>query len=88
VPLSTDDRKKIEAVYLCGPKTADYLEMIGIENFAELAGMDAMELQLAINSHLGRPHINAMGVKALQNAIDAANAAIVPVCPSNQGNEN
>jgi hypothetical protein len=50
--------------------------------------MDAMELQLAINSHLGRPHINAMGVKALQNAIDAANAAIVPVCSSNQGNEN
>jgi hypothetical protein len=29
-----------------------------------------------------------MGVKALQNAIDAANAAIVPVCSSNQGNEN
>lgn len=75
MPLSAEDRTRIEAVHLCGPKTADYLEMIGINTFDELADADAATLRLAMNAHLGRPHINAMGVRALQNAIDAARAA-------------
>lgn len=72
MPLSPEDRAKIEAVYLCGPKTADFLEMIGIKSFEALADADAQELRLAVNAHLGKPFINAMGVRAFQNAIDAA----------------
>lgn len=30
------------------------------------------ELRLALNAHLGKPFINAMGVRAFQNAIAAA----------------
>lgn len=75
MPLSPDDRAKIEAVPLCGPKTADYLELIGIATFDALADADAHELRLRVNAHLGRPHINAMGVRAFRNAIDAARAA-------------
>lgn len=70
--LSPGDRAKIEAVHLCGPKTADYLEMIGIFTFAELANADAHELKVRINPYLGRLHINAMGVRAFENLIRAA----------------
>ncbi|MEM8961232.1 MAG: hypothetical protein AAGD38_07135 [Acidobacteriota bacterium] len=72
MPLSPEDRAKIEAVYLCGPKTADYLDMIGIESFDQLADADAEELADAVNVWLGRRHINAMGVRAFQHVVDAA----------------
>ena len=75
MPLSPQDRALIEAIRLCGPRTADYLELIGITSFDVLAEADAATLRLAVNAHLGRPHINAMGQRAFQNAIDAARAA-------------
>lgn len=75
MPFSPQDRAKIEAVHLCGPKTADYLEAIGIRSFDALADAGAQHLRLKVNATLGRPHINALGVRALQNAIDAARAA-------------
>jgi hypothetical protein len=75
MPLSPEDRARIESVYLCGPKTAGYLELIGIKSFDALADSDAVTLRLAVNAHLGSPHINAMGERAFQNAIDAARAA-------------
>ena len=70
--LNPAARKKIEAVPLCGPKTVDYLEMIGIKSFGELAHADARDLKLRINAELGRPHINEMRVRALENLIAAA----------------
>jgi predicted flap endonuclease-1-like 5' DNA nuclease len=70
--LDPVSRRKIEAVPLCGPKTADYLELIGVTSFEELANADARELRLRINAYLGRPHINEMGVRALANLIAAA----------------
>lgn len=72
MPLPAEDRARIEAVPLCGPRMADYLEMIGIASFDELADADAHELRIRVNPHLGRPHINAMGVRAFANAIAAA----------------
>jgi predicted RecB family nuclease len=72
MPLSPKDRARIEAVPLCGPRTADHLEMIGVASFDELADADAHELRIRVNAHLGRPHINAMGVRAFENAIAAA----------------
>ena len=70
--VDRETKRKIEKVYLCGPKTADYLEMIGIKTFEELASADARDLKLRINARLGRPHINEMGVRALENLIAAA----------------
>jgi predicted RecB family nuclease len=75
VSLTDIDRRRIEAVPLCGPKTADYLEMIGIKSFDELADANARELRACVNAHLGRPHINEMGVRAFKNAIAAARRA-------------
>jgi hypothetical protein len=73
--MSKADRAAIEAVPLCGPRTVEYLELVGVVSFAELAKADAAQLRLAVNASLGRPHINAMGQRAFQNAIDAARAA-------------
>lgn len=70
--LPPDDRAKIEAIRLCGPRMADYVELVGIDSFDALADADANDLCLAINAALGRPLINAMGVRALKNAIDVA----------------
>ena len=70
--LPPEDRSLIEAVPLCGPKMADYLALAGVVRFDDLADLDAATLRLAINAALGRPHINALGVRAIQNAIDAA----------------
>lgn len=75
MPLSPEDRARIEAVHLCGPKTAGYLEMAGITSLDALAMADARELRLAVDAFLGRPHINAMGVRAFENAIAMARAA-------------
>lgn len=75
MPLPKSERAKIEAVPLCGPRTADFLEMIGISSFDALADADAEDLRLAVNAALGRPLINAMGVRAFQNAIEAAQRA-------------
>lgn len=75
MPLPRADRAKIEAVPLCGPRTADFLEMIGLESFEALADADAAVLRLAVNAALGRPLINAMGERAFQNAINAARSA-------------
>jgi len=73
--LPKSERAKIEVVPLCGPRIADFLEMIGICSFDALADADAAELRLAVNATLGRPLINAMGERAFQNAIDAARSA-------------
>lgn len=73
--LPKSERAKIEAVPLCGPRTAHFLDMVGIGSFDALADADASALRLAVNVALGRPLINAMGERAFQNAIDAADAA-------------
>ena len=49
-----------------------YLERIGIKNLADLTNADARELALRINVELGRHHINAAGVRALENLIEHA----------------
>lgn len=49
-----------------------YLERIGIESLADLANADARDLALRINVELGKRHINAMGVRALENLIQHA----------------
>ncbi|MFA5951034.1 MAG: hypothetical protein WC807_12205 [Hyphomicrobium sp.] len=73
--LPKPERAKIEAVPLCGPRTADFLELIGVHSFDALADADAAALRIAVNATLGRPLINAMGERAFQNAIDAARSA-------------
>ena len=70
--ISGDERRKMLQAVSIGPKMIGYLEEAGIEKLADLRGMDAHVLALAINAALGRRHINANGVRALENLIKLA----------------
>ncbi len=49
-----------------------FLERIGIERLEDLAGADARELGMRIDIELGDRHLNAQGVRALENLIALA----------------
>lgn len=72
VRISEDERRKMLQAASIGPKMIGYLEEAGVEKLADLRGMDAHVLALAINAALGRRHINANGVRALENLIKLA----------------
>ncbi len=55
-----------------GPKMISFLERISIERLDDLRGADAHEIAMRINVELGHRHINAQGVKALENLISLA----------------
>jgi len=50
------------------------LALIDVTEFDQLYDADAQELALRINVELGGKHLNAMGVRALENLIELAKA--------------
>lgn len=70
--LNEEERGKMLEAHSIGPVMVNYLERIGIESLADLANADARELALRINVELGKRHINATGVRALENLIEHA----------------
>ena len=70
--FAPEERQILLTAYSMGPKMVDYLERAGIDLLSDLACSDARKLALRINAMLGRPHINAAGVAALENAIAVA----------------
>lgn len=70
--LSDSERQKMRAAHSIGPAMIGYLEQIGVETLSQLRDADAGELALRINVALGRRHINAQGVRALENLIEHA----------------
>ncbi|HSO48350.1 MAG TPA: hypothetical protein VLQ68_10510 [Rhizobiaceae bacterium] len=55
-----------------GPKMISFLERIGIERLDDLRGANAHEIAMRINVELGYRHINAQGVRALENLVSMA----------------
>ena len=74
--LSQADKAKILAVHHVGPKMVEYLELIGIQNVADLADYQAAELRFMINAELGHNHINALGERMLDDIIKIASTNI------------
>jgi|UPI000562BADA nucleotidyltransferase/DNA polymerase involved in DNA repair len=74
--LSDTERRKMRAAHSIGPAMIDYLEQIGIESLSQLRNADAGDLALQINVMLGRRHINAQGVRALENLVRHAEASL------------
>ena len=74
--LSDPEWRKMQAAHFIGPAMIDYLEQIGVESFLQLRDADAGDLALQINVMLGRRHINAQGVRALENLIQNARRAL------------
>jgi len=50
-----------------------YYKAIGIKSLNDFKGANANEIAMRIDIHLGDKHINKLGVKAIQNALDKAN---------------
>ena len=73
--IGEDEKQKMRQAHSIGPTMITYLELIGIEWLADLADADANELAFRINAELGRRHINATGVRALENLIAHARAS-------------
>ena len=55
MPLPPDDRRRMRAVRLCGPRVISRLEAAGVTSFAELADADPDELVFRVNLAAGRP---------------------------------
>lgn len=67
------ERKKMLAVRLCGPRVIARLESIGISSLADLAHRDPNELVMAVNLQAGHPIWRPpMAHRAMENLIGAA----------------
>lgn len=71
--IEPDERCKMLAVELCGPRVLMRLESIGVGRLADLEGRDPWEVMHEVNLQAGRTIWQPpMAILALQNLIDAA----------------
>jgi hypothetical protein len=71
--ISDDERAKMLAVRLCGPRVVARLDAIGMERLADLADCEPEELVWAVNLAAGRPIWRPpMAHAAMANLIAAA----------------
>ena len=66
------NKHPFEEAHSIGPKMVKYLKAIGVTDFDDLVETDANELALRINVELGGNHMNALGVRALENLVTLA----------------
>ncbi len=74
--IAPGERMRMMRAHSIGPKMISFLECIGIERLDDLRGANAREIAMRINIELGHRHINAQGVKALQNLISLADGGV------------
>jgi hypothetical protein len=71
--IGEEERKKMRAVRLCGPRVVARLESIGVERLADLRGRDPYEVMTEVNLEAGRPIWRPpMAIRALENLVEAA----------------
>lgn len=70
------ERARMMKAHSIRPRMLEYLARIGIRRLNDLAGADAGEIAMRIDSLLMRRHINALGIKALENLIDLADVSV------------
>lgn len=71
--IPPEERRRMLAVELCGPRVVTRLERIGIRRLGDLAGRDPWELMHRVNAEAGRPIWQApMAIRALTNLVEAA----------------
>ena len=68
------ERARMLKAYSIGPRMIGWLEEIGIERLEDLAGADAEEIAMRIDTALVRDRrLNRLGIAALRNLIELAN---------------
>ena len=71
--IAAEERKKMRAVPLCGPRVVARLESIGVERLADLRDRDPYDLMQEVNIEAGRPIWRPpMATRALENLVRAA----------------
>ena len=71
--IPPEERRRMLAVELCGPRVVMRLERIGVRRLGDLAGRDPWELMHRVNVEAGRPIWHApMAIRALSNLVEAA----------------
>ena len=53
--IAAEERRRMLAVELCGPRVVERLEGIGVRRLGDLAGRDPWELMHQVNVAAGRP---------------------------------
>ncbi|MBI1363334.1 MAG: hypothetical protein GC134_05065 [Proteobacteria bacterium] len=76
--MAESEKRKLRTIRMIGPKVVNRLEKAGFKELSDFVGMDAIALYNCIRTACApiwmvTPH--PMAVSALQNLIDAANAA-------------
>lgn len=66
------EREKLLAVPSIGPIMVRYFEAIGMQGLGDFAGADAGEIAMRIDIHLGVRRMTALGLRAIENVIAAA----------------
>ncbi len=74
--MKQSERDKILNIHSNGEKMLSYYEAIGMKSLSDFANQDAKEIAMRIDIYLGVKRMNSMGVRAIQNVIDAANSKI------------
>jgi hypothetical protein len=73
MPISHEERNKMLAVRLCGPRVIGRLESIGIERLSDMAYRDPEDLVYEVNLEAGRPIWHPpMATRAMANLTYAA----------------
>lgn len=83
--IPPEERRKMQAVSLCGPKVVERLEDIGISSLADLRGQQPLHLVERVNLSAGAPiwrHPRA--VRAVANLVHAAEAEAAAEGPTGQ----
>jgi len=76
MPIPENERTKMLAVRLCGPRVIARLESIGITKLQDFADRDPDQLEHQVNIAAGRPIWNpSMATLAMTNLITAARDA-------------
>jgi len=83
VSLEQEERRKMLAVRLCGPRVLARLESIGVRRLSDLAGRLPDELVAEVNIEAGRPIWHPpIATNAMSNLIQAAEAEPVHRMPT------
>ena len=71
--IPPEERERMLAIALCGPRVVMRLERIGIRRLGDLAGRDPGRLMHQVNVEAGRPIWHApVAIRALENLVEAA----------------
>ncbi len=80
--IAPDERRRMLAVPLCGPRVVARLEAIGVRRLEDLRGRDPFDLVEEVNIEARRPIWRPpMATRALGNLVAAAGSSRPPAPP-------